>query len=35
MGEFEADIEGSGVRAKETLWKFPEPESPGIWTSGL
>lgn len=35
VGEFEADFQGSGVRAKETLWRFPEPESLGIWTSGL
>ena len=35
VAEFEADVEGSGVRAKETLWRFPEPESLGVWTSGL
>ena len=35
VGEFEADVQGSGVRAKETLWRFPEPESLGISTSGL
>ena len=35
VGEFAADVKGSGVRAKETLWRFPEPESLGVWTSGF
>ena len=35
MGEFEADIKESGVRIRETLERFPEPESLGVWTSRL
>ena len=33
--KLEADVKGSGIRSKETLWRFPEPESLGVWTSVL